>query len=149
MYHDHHAAIIVEYDNQISSQQAQQILQSAHPDLDSTYIEDMRTILNYTSTSTHYTPRLSNATYLSPSQSRETSSIHINASTKQNMYTYRLINVPFTINHRDISYNLSYYGQIEQLQEIDDLPPTKRELLITFDKHAHISLLDNIWTVNV
>ena len=44
---------------------------------------------------------------------------------------------------------MSYYGQIVQLTEVDHLPPTQREILITFDFQARINLLDHIWAVNV
>ena len=44
---------------------------------------------------------------------------------------------------------MSYYDQIVQLTELDHLPLTQREILITFDPHARITLLDHIWAVNI
>src|SRR6266540_4076684 len=64
-------------------------------------------------------------------------------------YSYRLKYVPLSLNHDDLIFNLLYYGQIESIQEIENLPSTQREILIIFDKHARINLLDHIWAVNV
>ena len=64
-------------------------------------------------------------------------------------HSYRLRHVPLKLTYDDIRYNFSYYGQIESIQELANLPSTQRELLITFDHHARINLLDHIWAVNI
>ena len=63
--------------------------------------------------------------------------------------TYQLRHVPLSLSYVNIQFNLSYYGKIEHIQEVDNLPPTQKEILITFDNNAKHSLLDNIWAVNI
>ncbi len=64
-------------------------------------------------------------------------------------FSYCLRYVPFSLNHEDLKYNLSYYGQIKLIQKIDNLPSIQRDVLITFDKHVRINLLNHIWAVNI
>jgi len=64
-------------------------------------------------------------------------------------YTYRLRHVPVFLSHMQIHSNLSYYGDMVNIQDVDNLPTMQRELLITFNHKAKISLLDHIWAVNV
>ncbi len=63
--------------------------------------------------------------------------------------TYQLRYVPLFLNHGDIHNNLSYYDTITNIQEVNNLPSTQREILITFDHYAKLSLLDHIWSVNI
>ncbi len=64
-------------------------------------------------------------------------------------YTYRLRNVPGSINLSLIRSHLSYYGPVVDLQEVDHLPPNHREVLCTFDSSANLRLLEHIWAVNI
>jgi len=70
-------------------------------------------------------------------------------TTSDNDTSYRLRSVPSSLSHMHIQSNLSYYGNIECIQEVDQLPPSSRELIITFDSHAKHSLLKKIWAVNI
>ncbi len=147
MYHDQQAAIIVEFVNQQQAQQGQQTINSTYPDIDVTNVLDMRTIINRPRSSKSHTPRYKDMNLSNP-QSTSISELHV-TDTAYPKFTYRLRHVPLSLKHEDIAYNLSYYGRIEQIQEVENLPSTQREILITFDQHTRINLLDHIWAVNV
>src|SRR6266540_4326921 len=147
MYHDQQAAVIVEIANQTQAQQALQSLQSRYPDLDVMNVTDMRTILNRPSHASTHTPRYHD-TQPDDNHIMETSDSQ-GADTAYPEYTYRLTHVPLHLSHEDLKYNISYYGQIERIQDVDHLPSTQREILITFDRHARLKLLNHIWAVNV
>ncbi len=123
------------------------MINATHPDLDITPVLDMRIILNHAHLTSSHTSRY-NRTTLHPSQSMITSDLNKSISDYPD-YTYRLRHVPLSLKYEDLKHNLSYYRQIEHIQEVENLPPTQRELLITFDQHARIGLLDHIWAVNV
>ncbi len=147
MYHDHQAAVIVEFVNQQLSQQAQQIINNTHPDIDITNVIDMRLILNHSRSLSTHIPRY----YASSTQSTHSMNTlepH-ETSSDYSQFTYHLRHVLLMLKHEDIIHNLSYYDHIEQIHEIDNLPSIQREILITFDEQAKISLLDHIWAINV
>ncbi len=85
MYHDKQAAIIVEYSNQHTSQQAAQNVSLSHPDLATTIIEDMRQILNKDNNTTH-TQRVISHTQLKHNSSVDTE--YINETETAQPYTY-------------------------------------------------------------
>src|SRR6266540_3742733 len=147
MYHDKQATVIVEFTNQQQAQQALHSLHSRYPDTDIINVTDMRTILNRPNHPTTHTSRYYDHQH-NDHHSMETSDSQVDA-TEYPEFTYRLTHVPLHISHEDITYNMSYYGQIERIQDVDQLPPTQREILITFDRHARINLLNHIWAVNV
>ncbi len=147
LYHDRQAAVIVEFLNQHHSQQALMTINTNHPDIDIMNVTDMRIILNHSQSSSKHSPRYNDFPQHSPINLDE--SDHNEDNTDYLEYSYRLSHVPLSINHKDITYNLSYYGQIELIQKVTQLPSTKREIIVTFDKHARINLLDHIWAVNV
>src|SRR6266540_232233 len=147
MYHDRQAAVIVEYDNQQSSLHAQLTINDTHLDIDITNVTDLRTILSHQHSNISHTPRYQELSRYA-NQHMDVSVQHV-SSDESPQYTYRLRYVPLSLKHDDIKHNLSYYGKIVQLTEIDHLPPSQREILITFDSQARLSLLDHIWAVNV
>jgi len=147
MYHDRHAAVIVEFRHQQLALQAQQIINNTHPDLTTTNVLDMRTILNRSQSTPMHTPRYYADQHISASDPEISEKDAITVNYPAN--TYRLRHLPPFLSHDDLKYNLTYYGPITQLTEVENLPSTKREILITFDHHARISLLDNIWAVNI
>jgi len=57
-YHDHSAAVIVEFSNQASSRQALQSVCATNPALEITLIDDMRQLLNRLLSSAPHTQRL-------------------------------------------------------------------------------------------
>ncbi len=107
----------------------------------------MRTILHRPSQSSTHTPRYYDHHHYD-NQSMDTSDPQVD-TTDYPKFTYRLSHVPLHISYEDITYNLSYYGQIERIHDVNNLPPTQREILLTFDRHAQINLLNHIWAVNV
>ncbi len=96
MYHDRQAAIIVEYDNQQSSLQAQLTLNATHPDIDVTNVIDIRTILSHQHLNISHTPR-----YQEPSsytlQNTDVSDHHM-STTEYPQHTYRLRYVPLLLD---------------------------------------------------
>ncbi len=64
-------------------------------------------------------------------------------------FTYRLRRVPGSIKLIDIQNHLSYYGNIINIQEVDNLPHPRREVLCTFDPSANHRLIAHIWAVNI
>src|SRR6266540_2289412 len=118
-----------------------------HPDIDITNVTDMRIILNHSCSSLTHSSRYNDSSQHPPINPADSNQLM--DSTDYPEYSYRLRHVPLSLNHKDLTYNLSYYGQIELIQEVNQLPSTKREIMITFDQHARINLLDHIWAVNV
>ncbi len=147
MYHDHHATVIVEFNDPLLSQQAQQKIQVTNPDLDIIHVKDMRTIINHSRSSTEHTPRSDNTISYAPPDIDDLDLRESSLAYPE--HSYRLKYVPLSLTHDDIRFNLSYYGHIELIQEIANLPSTQREVQIIFDRHARFQLLDHIWAVNV
>ena len=146
MYHNKHAAIIVEHANHSTSQKAIQAISLSHPELSATIVDDLRQILQNERQHTH-TQRIPihNQPHNQLANSRETTEP---METNHN-YTYRLRNVPGSINLSMIRSHLSYYGPVADLQEVDYLPLTHREVLCTFASSANLRLLEHIWAVNI
>ncbi len=147
-YHDKQAAIIVEHATHNATQQAAQSLSLSHPDLESTIIKDLRQLLYKDDHHTH-TPRLSSHdNFHNPSTDKRDHTVVGMTEQNQN-YTYRLRHVPGSISQQEIQSHLSYYGNVTALQEIDNLPPHRREILCYFDSSANSRLLEHIWAVNI
>src|SRR6266540_1259041 len=105
MYHDRHAAVIVEFGNQQLSLQAKQIINHTHPDLITTNVLDMRTILNRSYSTPMHTPRYHDNSHLSfPDIAM---SDHNTNGADYPDYTYRLRHLPPLLSHDDLNYNLS------------------------------------------
>ncbi len=122
-------------------------IHATHPDIDITTIIDMRIILNHSRPKSTHILRYSEPSHL-PTQSMEFLKHNVSTS-EYSDFAYRLRYVSSSLKHEDIKHNLSYYGQIESIQDIKNLSPTQREILIIFDKNVRISLLDHIWAVNI
>jgi len=146
MYHDKQAAIIVEHANHITSQQAAQALSLSHPELSVTLVEDLRQIIQQERPHTH-TQRL--YSHIQHNIQFATSRESIEPTVPTHNYTYRLRNVPGSINLATIRSHLSYYGPVTDVQEVEHLPLTHREVLCTFDSDANLKLLQHIWAVNI
>ncbi len=123
------------------------MISATHSDLEISNIEDLRQLLNCSSTSASHTQQLSKLHQDTHPRFEPTNHQQIYLSDPE--LTYWLRYVPLSLSHVHIQSNLSYYGKIRNIQEVDKLPPIQREILITFNNNAKISLLDNIWIVNI
>ena len=146
-YHDHSAAIIVEFSNYNYSSQAHQTIVAQFPELIVSIIDDLRQILSNTQSSCSHTPRYS--------KHHQDTTLSDNFTAQHRTHivdtcaSYRLRYIHPSLSHVNIQSNFSYYGHIESIQEVENLPPTQREVIITFDSEARLSLLDQIWAVNI
>src|SRR6266540_354759 len=58
--------------------------------------------------------------------------------------------VPQHIHHNDITRNLSYYGDIQQISDTNITPDrNSRDDIVMFDPSAKLTLLNSIWSVNI
>ena len=146
-YHDRSAAIIIEFNNQTTSSQATYQISASHPDLELTQVTDLRQILHRSNSTNSHNPRFQERKQ--DFDRCEDQKDHTHSHSHIQDYTYRLRHVPSSLSHMHIQANLSYYGRIACIQEVEQLPPTRREILITFDDQAKLSLLNHIWSVNI
>ena len=98
------------------------MINAIHPDIDIMNIVNMRTILNHSRSTFSHTSRYNESTHY-PTQSMDASDYKVTISDYPE-FTYHLRHVSLSLNYEDLKFNLSYYGQIEQLQEIENLPFT-------------------------
>src|SRR6266498_3819703 len=146
-YHDQSAAIIVEFCNHTHSVQAYQQIADKFKELKISIIDDLRQLLQRSIPSTPHKLR-----DLNPHQDHTQIQDQQETMMINNIDydpSYRLRFVPAALSHQTIQSNLTYYGNIECIQEVEHLPPNRREIIITFDRYAKHSLLDNIWAVNI
>jgi len=147
MYHDRSVTIMVEFSNLDYSYQAHHEISANHPELEIYPIDDLRQLLQRSQT-----PALHSQRSYDPNQQLQLSNVPDPSQLVQHpelAFAYRLRHVPPSLSHVQIQNNLSYYGNIESIQEVDNLSLMQRELIITFDKHAKHSLLARIWAVNI
>ncbi len=147
MYHDKQTAIIVEHDRQIHSQQAVHTLSFSHPDFETILIDDLKQIINNADSSTSHTLR-----YHSQMQIDQHTSNEVDQTEHQenvNEYTYRLRHVLSSISQEVILSHLTYYREVIDLQEDDNLLSSQRKILYTFHLTTNLRLLDHIWAVNI
>jgi len=115
-------AVIVEFTNQQHSHQALQLINVTHSELEITNIVDMRLILKHPHSSFSHTLRYNESTHQS---TQRLDDLEMNDSNSEySEFTYHLRYVPLSLSHEMLQYNLSYYGQIEKLQEVEHLPST-------------------------
>ena len=74
---------------------------------------------------------------------------YIDHNSKFSASTYRLRFVLHLISQTALQTHLSYYGLIDDMQEVDNLPAPQWEILCTFNPATNFRLLNSIWAVNV
>ena len=113
----------------------------SHPDLELSIIDDLRQILHKAGDTSH-TQRLNRHTQIDHTYSTNQDSREEEANDMP--YTYRLRHVPRSINLNEIQNHLSYYDNVTDVQEVENLPHSLREVLCTFDSSANHRLLAHI-----